>query len=107
MEDLKLGPAASPPGAAVPSPAGADVPLWRALIELTRPSHWFKNIFVLAGAFFAKDWRDPEVLRAAGAAFIAFCLAASAVYAFNDALDADEDRLHPRKRLRPVASGRV
>jgi 4-hydroxybenzoate polyprenyltransferase len=96
------GPAEPPaPG---PVPAG---PAWRAALELARPAHWIKNVFVLAGAFFAQDWRDPAVLAAAGAAFAAFCLAASAVYACNDALDAEEDRLHPRKRARPVAAGRL
>lgn len=97
----------------VPDPvrAGASgfaaTPAWRSALGLARPSHWFKNVFVLAGAFFAQDWRDPAVMRSAGAAFAAFCLAASAVYALNDALDAPEDRKHPRKRERPVASGRI
>src|SRR4051812_19917427 len=80
---------------------------WRALVELARPAHWVKNVFVLAGVFFAEDWRDPALMAAVTAAFAAFCLAASAVYAFNDALDAPDDRLHPRKRARPVASGRL
>jgi 4-hydroxybenzoate polyprenyltransferase len=79
----------------------------RALIELARPAHWVKNVFVLAGVFFAGDWSDPAAMAAVTVAFAAFCLAASAVYAFNDALDAPEDRLHPRKRARPVASGRL
>ena len=87
--------------------AGPEGPAWRAFIALARPAHWLKNVFVLAGVFFAEDWRDPAVMRAAGAAFAAFCLAASAVYACNDALDASEDRMHPRKRERPVASGRL
>lgn len=77
--------------------------LWR----LARPSHWVKNIFVLAGIFFAQDWRDPEILLLALSAFVAFCLAASAVYACNDVFDLEEDRHHPLKRLRPVASGEV
>lgn len=80
---------------------------WRSALELARPAHWLKNAFVLAGVFFAGDWRDPAVMASAAAAFAAFCLAASAVYACNDALDAEEDRLHPRKRERPVASGRL
>lgn len=86
---------------------GAGGPAWRACLELARPPHWIKNVFVLAGVFFAGDWRDPAAMLAAGAAFAAFCLAASAVYALNDALDAAGDRLHPRKRGRPVASGRL
>jgi len=93
-------------GTVGPAPVAA-APVWRALVALARPSHWLKNVFVLAGAFFAKDWRDPAVMGSAAAAFAAFCLAASAIYAFNDALDAPEDRLHPRKRERPVASGRL
>jgi 4-hydroxybenzoate polyprenyltransferase len=90
-----------------PSPAGGAGPGLpaRALIALARPSHWLKNVFVLAGVFFAEDWRNPGVVLSAAAAFAAFCLAASAVYACNDALDAPEDRLHPRKRERPVAAG--
>lgn len=107
---MKRGPSPSfPGGAGASGDVGASpaVPAWRELIALARPGHWLKNVFVLAGAFFAEDWRDPEVMRAAMAAVAAFCLAASAVYAFNDALDAREDRLHPRKRDRPVASGRI
>ena len=72
-----------------------------------RPAHWSKNAFVLAGLFFSENWRDPVLGLKALAAFAAFCLAASAVYGFNDALDAEKDRLHPHKRLRPVASGEI
>lgn len=79
----------------------------RSLAALTRPSHWIKNVFVLAGVFFAEDWSDPRMLALAACAFAAFCLAASAVYCVNDVLDAEEDRAHPRKRERPVAAGRV
>jgi 4-hydroxybenzoate polyprenyltransferase len=75
--------------------------LWR----LARPSHWVKNFFVLAGVFFAEDWRNPEIMLMAFSAFAAFCFASSAVYAVNDALDIEEDRGHPLKRLRPLASG--
>jgi 4-hydroxybenzoate polyprenyltransferase len=75
--------------------------LWR----LSRPSHWVKNIFVLAGVFFGEDWRSPEFFLLALSAFAAFCLASSAVYAINDVLDLEEDRTHPLKRFRPLASG--
>lgn len=76
-------------------------------LRLLRPSHWIKNVFVLAGLFFSENWRDPELGLRAIAATLAFCLAASAVYCFNDAADMEKDRLHPGKRLRPVASGAV
>jgi 4-hydroxybenzoate polyprenyltransferase len=75
--------------------------------RLLRPSHWVKNVFVLAGLFFSENWRDPVLGLKALAAFLAFCLAASAVYCLNDAADAEKDRLHPAKRFRPVASGEV
>jgi len=77
------------------------------LVRLLRPTHWIKNLFVLAGLFFSSDWRQPGLVAHALAAFAAFCLAASAVYGMNDALDVEEDREHPRKRLRPIASGLV
>ncbi|MDQ3000139.1 MAG: decaprenyl-phosphate phosphoribosyltransferase [Fibrobacterota bacterium] len=80
---------------------------WVALLSLARPSHWIKNVFVLAGVFFAEDWNDPERLFAALAAFLAFCLAASGVYCINDVLDLKEDSAHPRKRQRPLAAGEV
>ena len=78
-----------------------------ATVRLLRPGHWFKNVFVLAGVFFAGSWRKPLVPTDALLAFVAFCLASSAVYALNDVLDAGHDRAHPRKRSRPVASGAI
>lgn len=78
-----------------------------AYLRILRPAHWVKNVFVMAGLFFSENWRDPGLGVKALAAFVAFCLAASAVYCFNDAVDMDKDRLHPDKRLRPVASGEV
>jgi 4-hydroxybenzoate polyprenyltransferase len=81
--------------------AAAD--LWR----LCRPRHWAKNSFVLAPAFFHGSIFVPSELAAALLATACFCLFSSAVYCWNDARDAEADRLHPRKRSRPVASGRV
>ena len=79
----------------------------RAYLELARPSHWVKNVFVLAGVVFGHAWDDSTLLAAAFIATFAFCLASSAVYAFNDSLDAEQDRDHPDKRDRPVARGAV
>lgn len=79
----------------------------RAFIELARPHHWVKNGFVLAGVVFGHAWDDPAMLTGALLATAAFCLASSAVYAFNDCLDAAQDRDHPDKRNRPVARGAV
>jgi 4-hydroxybenzoate polyprenyltransferase len=77
----------------------------RAFVELLRPRQWVKNGFVLTGLLFGHAWRDPATLEAALWATLAFCLASGAVYAFNDARDAAQDREHPDKRHRPVARG--
>ncbi len=76
-------------------------PLLRAL----RPQQWFKNTFALAPLVFAQRLTDLEALERAVTAFVAFCLAASAVYLLNDLRDRDEDRRHPSKRFRPLAAG--
>jgi 4-hydroxybenzoate polyprenyltransferase len=77
----------------------------RDLVVLARPHHWVKNAFVLAGLLFGHAWSVAPLLAAALVATLAFCLASSAVYAFNDARDAPGDREHPDKRDRPVARG--
>ena len=78
-----------------------------ALIELARPAQWIKNGFVLLPLFFAHALFDRSALLGAALATIAFCLAASAVYAYNDMRDAERDRLHPDKHQRPIARGTI
>ncbi|MBL0163387.1 MAG: UbiA prenyltransferase family protein [Xanthomonadales bacterium] len=78
-----------------------------ALIELARPGQWIKNGFVLLPLFFAHALFDHAALVGAVLATLAFCLAASAVYAYNDTRDAERDRLHPDKLQRPVARGAI
>ncbi len=80
------------------------VPL-RALVRLARPKQWVKNGLVFAALLFSGQMRDATSIGLATLAFVAFCLASAAAYSLNDALDAKEDRLHPTKRFRPVASG--
>jgi decaprenyl-phosphate phosphoribosyltransferase len=82
---------------------------WRAggLVKTVRPHQWVKNVFVLAPVFFAKDIFDPRLYVRTVGAFGTFCLLAGAVYTINDIADAEADRLHPVKRFRPIASGRV
>jgi len=79
--------------------------LGRALVRAMRPHQWIKNLLVVAAPLAAGELRDPDVLIASLLALISFCAAASAVYLINDTADRDMDRLHPTKRLRPVASG--
>jgi 4-hydroxybenzoate polyprenyltransferase len=77
------------------------------LLEGLRPGQWVKNGFVFAALIFSRsliDWHRN--LRVSLAALL-FCLASSGAYLLNDILDAPEDRNHPLKRLRPVASGRL
>jgi 4-hydroxybenzoate polyprenyltransferase len=76
-------------------------------IEAMRCYQWVKNLFVFAAPVFAKQLAVPSKMVAAGAAFAAFCLASSAVYLFNDLVDLEHDRIHPLKKGRPLASGRL
>jgi 4-hydroxybenzoate polyprenyltransferase len=76
-------------------------------LRLARPKQWTKNGFVLAGVVFAEEALVVSSLAKALLAFVAFCALSGAVYAANDVLDVEEDRKHPLKRFRPVASGEV
>jgi 4-hydroxybenzoate polyprenyltransferase len=76
-------------------------------LRLVRPKQWTKNGFVLAGVVFAHEAHVVSSVVAALLAFVAFCALSGAVYAANDVLDVEEDRKHPLKRLRPVASGDI
>jgi len=78
-----------------------------ALLEAMRPRQWTKNVFVFAGIIFARKLLDAASLRESAAAFLLFCLLSSSVYIINDLLDAEQDRQHPTKRNRPIASGRL
>ena len=71
-----------------------------------RPRQWAKNLFVFAGLLFAQKLFTPLV-PVAVAAFAIFCALSGAMYLLNDVADREKDRLHPRKRERPVASRRL
>lgn len=71
-----------------------------------RPRQWAKNLFVFAGLLFSQKLFTP-LAGVAFAAFVIFCALSGAIYLLNDVADRDKDRLHPRKRERPVASGRL
>lgn len=76
-------------------------------VQLMRPRHWTKNVFLFAALVFGQKLTEPLAVGRAVAGFICFCLAASAVYIFNDIIDREVDRLHPEKRTRPIAAARV
>lgn len=77
------------------------------LLRLLRPHQWIKNGFVFIGVLFGHAWNDPAKVGLAFGAFAAFCLLAGSVYVFNDLIDREQDRLHPQKAKRPLASGAV
>lgn len=76
-------------------------------LKLLRPHQWVKNSFVLTGILFGHRWNDPDKVVQTLLVVIGFSLVSSAVYALNDVRDAEQDRQHPRKKLRPVASGQI
>lgn len=76
-----------------------------ALLRLLRPSQWIKNVFVFAPVLFGGALLDMQALLAALVAFFAFSFAASSIYCFNDIHDVADDRRHPEKCHRPIASG--
>jgi len=81
-------------------------------LQIIRPLHWTKNVFVFAALIFGKKLIGPtnEVFSAVVGAvggFFCFSLAASAIYIFNDIIDRESDKLHPEKSQRPIAAGAV
>jgi 4-hydroxybenzoate polyprenyltransferase len=77
------------------------------LFRLMRPYQWVKNGFVFTGLLFGHAWHDPDLVTRVLIAFVAFCLVSSSIYTFNDIVDLKQDRLHPGKSRRPLASGQV
>lgn len=78
-----------------------------ALLEAMRPHQWTKNAFVLAPLVYSRHANDPAFLQRALLATAAFCLVSSGVYILNDWRDQEADRAHPKKRTRPIPSGRL
>ena len=78
-----------------------------ALLGAMRPRQWLKNLLLFAGLVFAAELGDGSRWLRALAAFVVYCAASSAAYLVNDVRDAEADRAHPTKRLRPVASGEL
>ena len=76
-----------------------------ALAISLRPDQWTKNVIVFAGLIFGQRLLDAQAFGAALWAFAIFCGLSSAMYLVNDLVDRHEDRRHPTKRNRPIASG--
>jgi 4-hydroxybenzoate polyprenyltransferase len=82
--------------------------LWQ-LFRAMRPKDWVKNVFVFAAIAFSQQrlWTQPDKVLTVSLAALAFCIAASAIYLINDLVDVEKDRAHPKKRNRPLASGKL
>ena len=94
------------PSAVQPQPLTA-IATARAAIITMRPRQWVKNGLVIAAAGAAGALGRDDVPVRVALACVAFCMLSAGVYAVNDVRDAHEDRLHPRKRHRPVAAGEL
>jgi len=77
------------------------------VIATLRPLHWIKNTFVFAPLVFSGRFTQIDMFLKALLAFISFCMISSAIYAVNDVCDRLEDRQHPIKKFRPIASGAI
>jgi decaprenyl-phosphate phosphoribosyltransferase len=78
-----------------------------AVIRLMRIKHWVKNLFIFVPVFFAGEILNWPLYFPLLLGFLAFGLAASSIYIVNDYRDIDKDRLHPKKKLRPLAAGTI
>lgn len=76
-------------------------------IRLIRPQQWIKNLFVFGPIIFGGALFSLRMLAAGAVTFLSFSFAASSIYCFNDIHDVDDDRRHPEKRRRPIASGEI
>ncbi len=77
------------------------------VISAARPIHWVKNFALFAAIFLTGALFEKELFQNVVIAFMAFSFATSATYIFNDLMDASKDRLHPLKKFRPIASGKI
>jgi 4-hydroxybenzoate polyprenyltransferase len=77
------------------------------LITLLRPKQYYKNFLIFAGIVFSGNLLNTALLITSILGFMAFCLASSGQYIFNDIMDREKDKKHPKKRNRPIAAGRV
>ena len=79
----------------------------KAILRLLRPKHWIKNLFIFVPTFFAGSLFQDSKLDQLIYGFLLFSMLASSIYILNDINDVADDRIHPKKRLRPIASGAV
>lgn len=81
--------------------------LVRPALRALRAHHWLKNLLIFAPLLGAHRLEEPALVAMSLVAFASFCLLASGLYVFNDLLDLESDRRHPRKSLRPIPAGEL
>lgn len=81
--------------------------LLRNILRLLRPRQWMKNVAIFAAIMFSGQLFNLSSLLQVIYGFLIFCALSSSTYIINDIFDREQDRLHPFKRLRPLASGEV
>ena len=86
---------------------GLIMSFYKNILILIRPHQYIKNLFIFSPLFFATKIAEIPLFANAAIAFVAFSLAASAVYVFNDYIVIEDDRRHPKKKDRPLASGAI
>ena len=89
------------------SDVAVRTPRLPAPLRAVRPRQWLKNLLVGTAPLAAGRLLERHVLISVALAFAAFCLISAMVYLLNDVRDVEEDRLHPKKRLRPIAAGEL
>ncbi|MDD3646980.1 MAG: decaprenyl-phosphate phosphoribosyltransferase [Candidatus Dojkabacteria bacterium] len=80
---------------------------FKAIIKALRPKQWVKNIFVFPALVFAAEFINIRALVLTICAFFLFSFTASSIYIINDIIDYENDRKHPKKKFRPIASGEL
>ncbi len=77
------------------------------LVKSMRPKQWYKNFVIYAGLVFSLNLFNFDKILITSLGFILFCMISGSVYVINDIIDCEKDKKHPRKKKRPIASGKL
>lgn len=77
------------------------------ILQTARPKQWIKNCFIFIALFFSMSFLNPVMVLKTVESFVLFCFLASGIYIFNDIIDVENDKIHPKKKNRPIAAGKL